>query len=114
MRKLAVFAALLAAFAGLAATSHGGRTSTPPTSDFTGLSTNAAFRDGLYFGRLTARRGARAHVASGRWATVADRELFVAGYHEGYSVLQAPRPGSEHAQSITLYADCPLQMKQIE
>jgi hypothetical protein len=114
MKRHTVFAALLALFAGMAATSHGAGAGTPATSDFTRLSTNGAFRDGFYLGRLAVRRGAQAHVASGRWATVADRELFVAGYHEGYSVLQAPRSSSEHAQSVTLYADCPLQTKQIE
>jgi hypothetical protein len=114
MKKHAAFAALLALFAGMAATSRSSRAGTLPASDFNRLSTNAAFRDGLYLGRLAARQNTQEHVASGRWATVADRELFIAGYHEGYSVLQAPRPSSEHARSVTLCADCPLQTTQIE
>ena len=54
--------------------------------------TNAAFRDGLYLGRLAAERSAEPHVASGRWATSEDRSSFTAGYQRGYSeFLQAKR-----------------------
>jgi hypothetical protein len=45
---------------------------------------DAAFRDGLYLGKLAAQAGAEPHVARGRWATVGDRALFSAGYQEGY------------------------------
>jgi hypothetical protein len=53
--------------------------------------TNAAFRDGLYLGRLAAERGAEPHFASGRWATLEDRSSFTAGYQRGYSVFLASR-----------------------
>lgn len=46
---------------------------------------NAAFRDGAYAGQLAAQRGDAPHVASGRWATQADREAFTAGYERGYN-----------------------------
>ncbi len=53
--------------------------------------TNAAFRDGLYLGRLEAERGSESHVASGRWARNQDRISFAAGYQQGYDTLIATR-----------------------
>ena len=52
---------------------------------------DAAFRDGLYLGKLAAQAGAEPHVARGRWATLGDRALFSAGYQEGYSGSLASR-----------------------
>ena len=52
---------------------------------------DAAFRDGLYLGRLAAEAGSEPHVARGRWATLGDRALFSAGYQEGYSGSLASR-----------------------
>jgi thiazole synthase ThiGH ThiG subunit len=52
---------------------------------------DAAFRDGLYLGKLAAQAGAEPHVARGRWATPGDRVLFSAGYQEGYSGSLASR-----------------------
>lgn len=46
---------------------------------------SAAFRDGSYLGRLAAEQSDAPHVAIGRWATDADRDLFVTGYREAYS-----------------------------
>jgi hypothetical protein len=48
------------------------------------LATNAAFRDGLYQGKLAAQRGDAPHVAIGRWASEADRATFSDGYQLGY------------------------------
>jgi hypothetical protein len=52
---------------------------------------DAAFRDGLYLGRLAAEAGSEPHVARGRWATLGDRALFSAGYQEGYRGSLASR-----------------------
>jgi hypothetical protein len=52
---------------------------------------DAAFRDGLYLGRLAAEAGTEPHIARGRWATLGDRALFSAGYQEGYSGSLASR-----------------------
>lgn len=42
----------------------------------------AAYRDGLYVGKLVAQRGEQ-HVAPvGRWATQTDRDAFLAGYEQ--------------------------------
>ena len=49
------------------------------------LQGNAAFRDGIYQGKLAAARGEREHLSVGRWSDRADREAFVAGYRQSYS-----------------------------
>ena len=59
----------------------GGRQSSVPEN--VGAS-SAAFRDGMYLGKLAAQRGEPAHLASGRWTT-ADRSAFIAGYGRGYA-----------------------------
>ena len=46
--------------------------------------TSGSFRDGLYLGKLAAARGEETHIASGRWATQADRVAFTAGFQQGY------------------------------
>ncbi len=50
-----------------------------------GETTDGAFRDGLYLGRLAAQRGSEPHIASGRWATDRGRASFTEGYQQGYS-----------------------------
>lgn len=54
--------------------------------------TMAAYRDGLYHARLQAERGEEPHVAVGRWQNAADRELFVAGYRQGFTDFYAAHP----------------------
>ena len=83
-----VFAALLALFAGTAPRLQSERRVTPPGADSAMLNSRAAFRDGLYLGRLTARRGGQMHIAKGRWATAVDRGLFTAGFEQGYQEIQ--------------------------
>jgi hypothetical protein len=57
-------------------------------SDFVGNAvhypSDAAFRDGLFQGRLDAEHGRKQHLASGRWNLDSDRRLFVAGYLQAY------------------------------
>ncbi len=45
---------------------------------------NAAFRDGLYLGKLSAKQGMTPHISSGRWSSEADRTAFAQGYRAGY------------------------------
>jgi hypothetical protein len=90
MRKLSVCAAVLALFAGTAGMIRSERAA-GSSSDFAMLHSKAAFRDGLYLGRLAAQQGGPMHIASGRWATAADRQLFVAGFQRGYQELTATR-----------------------
>jgi hypothetical protein len=59
--------------------------------------TDGAFRDGLYLGRLAAEAGAEPRVARSRWGSLQDRALFSAGYQEGYSgSLASQRPPTAH------------------
>jgi hypothetical protein len=50
---------------------------------------DGAYRDGLYLGKLDALAGREARAAVGRWGHQADRELFRAGYSEGYAQAMA-------------------------
>jgi hypothetical protein len=44
----------------------------------------AAFRDGLYLGKLDSQRGSARHVAIGRWSDAGDRASFAKGYDQAY------------------------------
>ena len=55
-------------------------------------STDGAYRDGLFVGRLAAKRGDAPHVLSGRWSTDAERTSFAAGYLRGYAEVHTRRP----------------------
>ncbi len=92
MKKLSLFAALLALFAGTAARLHSDPRVTLPGSNSAMLNNKAAFRDGLYLGRLAAQRGGQMHIAHGRWATAVDRGLFTEGFQHGYHEIEASHP----------------------
>ena len=89
MKKFSAFAAVLALLAGAAAMMRSDRASESAAAKSVMLAGSAPFRDGLYLGRLAARHHAPMHIASGRWATAADRNLFVAGFRHGYQDQQA-------------------------
>jgi hypothetical protein len=55
---------------------------------------DAAFRDGLYLGRIAAEAGAAPYIAIGRWLTAEDRASFTEGYQRGYNEVLASRPRS--------------------
>jgi len=65
---------------------------TPQDSTTAAQEGSAAFRDGLYSGRLDAERGVAAHVSTGRWANQDDRDSFAAGYKKGYGKSAATQP----------------------
>jgi len=44
----------------------------------------AAYRDGLYLGKLDSERGDDPHVAVGRWSNASHRAAFAEGYSDGY------------------------------
>ena len=48
------------------------------------VASDAAFRDGLFQGRLAVQRGAAKNPATGRWNAEADRTSFAAGYQQGF------------------------------
>jgi len=45
---------------------------------------DAAYRDGLFLGRLDGKQGRTAHMSLGRWSTASERTSFAAGYQVGY------------------------------
>ena len=49
------------------------------------LAADAAFRDGLYVGKLAAEAGRPLHAPAGRWSREADRASFVGGFQRGYN-----------------------------
>jgi hypothetical protein len=103
MTKLYLYIAVLALFAGATATlqailhdaQHSVRTVVEADASH---AASAAFRDGLYLGRLAAEQGGPIRVTSGRWATDGDRALFSAGYQQGYHDFLANRTADDVAR----------------
>jgi hypothetical protein len=54
----------------------------PDISSSPEQATNAAFRDGMFVGKLDIQNGRKLHLSSGRWQADADRKSFIAGYHQ--------------------------------
>jgi hypothetical protein len=48
------------------------------------LVNSAAFRDGLFQGKLAVQRGAAKNQATSRWNTEANRAAYATGYERGY------------------------------
>jgi hypothetical protein len=86
MKKLVLSALALFVMAVSAVTLRGG--SVQPVSE---SATNAAYRDGLYVGKLAAEQGRDSHIASGRWSQENDRAAFAAGYEQAYKMQLANR-----------------------
>jgi hypothetical protein len=55
------------------------------------FASNAAFRDGLYQGKLDAQHGNKPHIRSARWSADPDRLAFVSGYKLAYQDNQTRR-----------------------
>jgi hypothetical protein len=92
MKLLSFLACLSLLGLGTVSEFHGNHNHTLPSAiDNFGQTTDGAFRDGLYLGRLSAERGSGSHIASARWATDQDRASFAAGYRRGYSQILASR-----------------------
>jgi hypothetical protein len=92
MKKLALSALALFVMTASAMTLH----NATPSESRSDVATNAAYRDGLYLGKLAAERGNDAHVATARWALTKDRESFAAGYQQSYSAVLASRGADSH------------------
>jgi hypothetical protein len=92
MKRLSLYVFAIALTLGVAASLLTGvaARSTQSASSQIYKATNAAFRDGLYVGKLDAAQGNRPHVGSGRWGADQDRRAYVAGYQRGYNqILQS-------------------------
>ena len=73
---------LLGGFAMWASSGNAGNSA--QGGDWNSANTSAAFRDGLFHGKLAAARGASPHLSSARWSRDRDRRAFVVGYMRGY------------------------------
>lgn len=59
------------------------------------LMINAAYRDGLYQGKMDAKDSQPPHLTSGRWSADADRGSYIAGYRSGYEQIGDYATGQE-------------------
>jgi hypothetical protein len=95
MKRLFLLASLIALSMGTASRLRTDRHNQSSISNQTvAQTTDAAYRDGLYLGRLAAERGTEPHLAIGRWATAEDRASFTAGYQRAYSEFPASQAAS--------------------
>jgi hypothetical protein len=87
-----------------------GRQLSAQTTDSQGMrgdgaqAADAAFRDGLYVGKIAGERGNKPHISAGRWTTEPDRTAYAAGYLQGYSgapASAAPRTWITEPLEIT-------------
>jgi hypothetical protein len=62
-----------------------------PRPEIVRFASNAAFRDGLYQGKLDAQYGSKPRIRSARWSAEPDRVAFVSGYKLGYQDNQSRR-----------------------
>ena len=60
----------------------------------------AAFRDGLYLGKLDSENGAVRHVAVGRWAQEGDRTAFANGYNQAYADSELSRANQSKSRIV--------------
>lgn len=65
------------------------------SADGESLMMNAAYRDGLYQGKMDAKENQSPHLTSGRWSADADRSSFIAGYRSGYEQISDYATGAE-------------------
>jgi hypothetical protein len=49
------------------------------------MAADAAYRDGVYLGKLARTANSPMHPPIGRWSTEKDRASFAAGYRQGYN-----------------------------
>jgi len=55
-------------------------------------SLTAAYRDGLYVGKLAAQRGEQHLAPVGRWSAPNDRDAFLAGYQQANAEIAEAEP----------------------
>jgi hypothetical protein len=65
---------------------------------------SAAYRDGLYLGKMAAERGDAAHVATARWSSDTDRVQFAAGYEQAFGAGATANTQSD-AKTVAAYRD---------
>lgn len=89
MKKLTLSALALLVMTASALMLRGGSVESAAAPE---LAINAAYRDGLYLGKLAAEQGSDSHVSAERWARANDRAAFAAGYEHAYNTqIAKPR-----------------------
>ncbi len=84
-RNLSVILAVLAAPWGVATVGLAGRASWSRQGNINSIQeTDAAYRDGVFWGELDARQGRKVHPSLARWNNEKDRASFKTGYEKGY------------------------------
>jgi len=89
MEKIFILALALAVSVGTTAVLANGGYATSHLQSAVALASDGAFRDGLYIGKLAAKRGQPQSPPIGRWSNERDRASFVDGYHRGYTAVLA-------------------------
>jgi hypothetical protein len=85
MKKVLLYTLTIAGTLGVAAmTMTGVAAHSGPDRTRATIHADAAFRDGVYLGKLDAETGRRPHLTSGRWSSSLDRASFIAGYQSTY------------------------------
>jgi len=99
VKKLSVYIVLGVIPFGAATVGLAGRANRTRQVDAAGASqqTDAAFRDGLYLGKLDASDDRKVRPSIGRWSDPKDRASFLAGYQRGYEETRATKiAGQRH------------------
>lgn len=85
VKSLSVVLAVLAAPWGVATVGLAGRASWSRQGNINSLQeTDAAYRDGIFWGELDAREGKKLQPSMARWNDEKDRASFKTGYEKGY------------------------------
>jgi basic membrane lipoprotein Med (substrate-binding protein (PBP1-ABC) superfamily) len=92
-RKLSVYISLVVIPFGAATVRLAGKASHTKQVNTVDASqeTDAAFRDGLYMGRLDAEDARNVRPSVSRWSEPKDRASFLAGYQRGYEEGRATK-----------------------
>jgi len=90
MKKLTLTALALLVMTTTALTFRGVNASQISTAD-SNNATKAAYRDGLFVGKLAATSGNPREVSTGRWISKEDRASYETGYQKAYGDVIASR-----------------------
>jgi hypothetical protein len=104
MKRYAIWIVLLVVCAGAAAVAKKELSEMIP-QETKQQDESAAYRDGLYLGKMAAERGDAAHVATARWASDTDRAQFAAGYEQAFGGAVAEKSAQSDATAAAAFRD---------
>ena len=79
-----------------------GRLDRQPSAANAAYAASAAFRDGMYAGKMDAQLGRTQHLMTGRWSSNQDRRLFVMGYMQSYAQAQGSTAGKSNPDELSI------------